>query len=308
MMSDPNSDTADFSSEPSQEEMGWQLPASTEVQVDLGALSHPGRVRPNNEDSYLVARLERTLTPLLTNLPPSDLPARAEEVGYGMVVADGIGGAAGGEVASKLAIQVLVDMQVRTPDWVMRPEGLSDEEWRKRVAQRYERVGAAIKEEAEAKPSLFAMGTTLTLAYSLGSHLFLGHIGDSRAYLHRAGKLHRLTRDHTYAQALADLGVIRPEEVARHRMRHVLTQALSAGRAPFAIELHRAWLQDGDDLLLCTDGLTDLVEDAVIAGALQGAASAVDGCRALIDLALDRGGKDNVTVILARYCFRTGVE
>jgi protein phosphatase len=145
------------------------------------------------------------------------------------------------------------------------------------------------------------MGTTMTLAGSVGADLIIAHIGDSRAYLLRAGKLLRLTRDQTLAQALADAGAIRPEQVATHPSRHVLTGAITTQVGDVPVELQRLRLSDGDQLLLCSDGLTEMVSDAAIAGALDRAGSAASACRALVDLALEGGGKDNVTVILARY-------
>jgi protein phosphatase len=306
MTNDPNSDTAEFAVPPSSAETGSPRPASAEVRVDLGALSHPGRVRPNNEDCYLVARLERVLVPLLTNVPRGDFPTQAAEVGYALVVADGMGGTAAGEVASRLAVRVLVDLQVHTPDWIMRIGEHEEARGIARLAQRYEEVNAALKAEARADPRLTGMGTTLTLAYSLGSTLFLGHVGDSRVYLHRGGELHRLTRDHTFAQALADMGLIRPEEVLRHRFRHVLTRALGAGGSEVVADVQIARLCDGDELLLCTDGLNEMVEDADIAAVLREAGTADEASRALVELALQRGGKDNVTVLVARYRFAPG--
>ena len=109
---------------------------SSLVEVDLGALSHPGKVRPNNEDHFLVGRLERTMQTLLTNLPPGDVPQRSAETAYGMLVADGIGGAAAGEVASRMAISVLVDLVLRTPDWIMRFNDLLVQEVLERRLQR----------------------------------------------------------------------------------------------------------------------------------------------------------------------------
>jgi PPM family protein phosphatase len=145
------------------------------------------------------------------------------------------------------------------------------------------------------------MGTTMTLAGSVGPDLIIAHIGDSRAYVHRAGKLLRLTRDQTMAQALADAGAIRPEEVATHPSRHVLTGAITTHEGDVPVELQHLRLSDGDQLLLCSDGLTEMASDAAIAGALDTTGSAANACRALVDLALEAGGEDNVTVILARY-------
>ena len=141
----------------------------------------------------------------------------------------------------------------------------------------------------------------MTLAGSVGADLIIAHIGDSRAYLLRAGKLLRLTRDQTLAQALADAGEIRPEQVATHPSRHVLTGAITTDVGEVPVELQQLRLSDGDQLLLCSDGLTEMASDAAIAGALDRAGSAEKACRALVDLALEGGGKDNVTAILARY-------
>ena len=145
------------------------------------------------------------------------------------------------------------------------------------------------------------MGTTLTVALSLGPDLTVAHVGDSRVYLLRRGALHRLTRDHTLAQELADLGEIPAGDVATHRLRHVLTQAIGVWEAGGEPEVRRFRLADGDRLLLCTDGLTEMVDDATIAAELGRDRSAADIGQALIDLALARGGRDNVTVVVAGY-------
>src|SRR6516162_435653 len=276
---------------------------SAAVQVDLAARSHAGRVRPNNEDHFLVVRLHRALQTLLTNLPQDLLPVRTEEVGYGMIVADGMGGMAAGEVASRLAIRTLINLALATPDWVMMKEGPEIERVMQRMAERYRRVDAALREEAEADPGLAGMGTTMTLACSLGADLILAHVGDSRAYLLRGGALHSLTRDHTLVQELVDRGVVRPEQAAQHPFRHVLTRALGGRGDEIEAEVQQVLLADADQLLLCTDGLTDMVDATTIGAILQSSASSDDACQALVELALQKGGKDNVTVVLARYRF-----
>jgi protein phosphatase len=141
------------------------------------------------------------------------------------------------------------------------------------------------------------------VAHNRGRDLFVGHVGDSRAYLGRAGDLIRLTRDHTYAQHLADRGIIPQEEVTTHRLRHVLTRALGEFGQTVEADVQQVRLDEGDQVLLCTDGLTDMVDDADIGAALRTAGTAGDACRALVDMALANGGKDNVTVVLARYRF-----
>jgi protein phosphatase len=131
-------------------------------------------------------------------------------------------------------------------------------------------------------------------------------VGDSPAYLLRGGELHKLTRDHTLAQEMADHGQITARDVAAHRYRHVLTQAIGVREAGGEPDIGRLRLADGDRLLLCTDGLTEMVDDATIAAALGQRTSSGEACRALIDLALERGGKDNVTVVVAGYRIPSG--
>jgi protein phosphatase len=282
------------------------LPApgsSGRVQADLGGVSHRGCVRSNNEDHFLVMRFERSMRPLLTNLPAEDIPSQHEEIGYGMIVADGLGGAAAGEVASRRAIAILVDLLLHTPDWIMGGGAPRVERVLERMAERYRQIDAALTEQGNTDPSLAGMGTTMTLAFSLGPDLVLAHIGDSRAYLLRGGQLYQLTRDHTFTQQLLAAGILRPEEVATHQFRHVLMRVLGGGAGQVEAECQSLTLEDGDQLLLCTDGLTNMVEDAAIGEVLQGAESADKACQTLLGLALAHGGLDNVTVVVARYRF-----
>jgi protein phosphatase len=274
---------------------------STRVQVDLGALSDRGKVRPINEDHFLVARFDRSMQTLLTNLPPGQIPVRHGETAYGMLVADGMGGHSAGEVASRNAISLLVDLVLETPDWILRLDDDLIQEVKHRMEWRFQQVQEAIKEQAREDPDLSGMGTTLTVVCSLGADLLLFHAGDSRAYLFRQDRLHRLTCDHTMAQCLADVGAILPEEIATHPLRHILTNALGGKGGKLRVECHELRLEDGDQILLCTDGLTDLVPDAAIREVLQRNTMAADACRAMVDLALKAGGKDNVTVALGRY-------
>jgi protein phosphatase len=276
---------------------------SARVQVDIAAQTHQGLVRKANEDHYLVMRLGRTLQTLLTSLPPDRVPIRAEEVGYGLLVADGIGGAAAGETASRLALSTLVSLVLHTPDWIMSGEEQDIERVIQRFAERYRRIHEALIDEGLGDPKLAGMGTTMTLACSLGTNAVIGHIGDSRAYLFRGGKLHQLTRDHTWVQLLVDSGQMSPEEAARSPVRNVLLRSLGGRESNVEGDFQRAWLIDGDQLLLCTDGLTNMVDDAAIASLLGRAATSQDACEALVAAALARGGKDNVTVALARYRF-----
>jgi serine/threonine protein phosphatase PrpC len=271
------------------------------VHVEVDALSHVGRHRSANEDHYLVARLDRSLSTLVTNLPADSLPAEHTATAYAMIVADGMGGAVAGEVASREAIRGLVDLAVETPDWIMRLDDRSVPEVLRRFGERFRSLKEALVERAKDDPDLSGMGTTLTVACSLGADLILAHAGDSRAYLLRNGRLWQLTRDHTIAQALADSGAIRPDEVAGHPMAHMLTNAIGTQAGGVRVELHHTVLTDGDRLLLCTDGLTDAVGDEAIAGALLATGSASDACRRLVDVALAGDCRDNVTAIVAHF-------
>jgi protein phosphatase len=248
-------------------------------------------------------RFGRTLETLVTSLPPNQVPARAEEVAYGLLVADGIGGGAAGEMASRLALTTLVSLILHTPDWIMSDDAQDVDRVIQRLADHYRRIHAALLDEGLGDPNLAGMGTTMTLAGSLGASAVIGHIGDSRAYLFRDGKLHQLTRDHTWTQMLVDVRQISEEEAARHPMRHVLLRSLGGRDRNIEGDFHRAWLADGDQLLLCTDGLTNMVDDAAIASLLGGAATSNEACQALVTAALNKGGRDNVTVALARYRF-----
>jgi serine/threonine protein phosphatase PrpC len=273
------------------------------VTVDVGALTSAGRVRTNNEDHFLVARLGRALATLATNLPDDCFPAAHASEAYAMLVADGMGGAAGGEIASREAVRGILDLAIETPDWILLLDERTKTELLRRFAGRFRTLRESLVERVRAEPALAGMGTTLTIACSLGAELVVAHAGDSRVYLLRAGSLQQLTRDHTMAQALANAGVIRQDDVAVHPMAHVLTNALGTHEGTVQVELHSLVLEHGDHLMLCTDGLTDMVEDSAIMEALLGAASAEEACRELVRLALEGGGRDNVTVVVARYDF-----
>jgi protein phosphatase len=302
MSATKQNDTVDLPAPTSGMVAARSTPAS--ARVEIGGLSHPGLVRPNNEDHFLVGRFGRFLEILQTNLPPGEVPKQVDEVGYGILVADGVGGSAAGEVASKLAISTLVHLFLQTPDWVLR---VDEDSWRqevqRRATERYEQVNAALGEQARHDPELRGFATTLTMAVSLGQQLFVVHVGDSRAYLLRAGELRQLTRDHTMAQSMAKVGLIRPEQVATHRLRHVLLKALGAPDKPVEPDVHEHTLENADCLLLCSDGLTDMVDEKAIAGILTSGAPAQQICERLVDEALRAGGRDNVTVVFARYRF-----
>jgi protein phosphatase len=275
---------------------------SSLVQADLAGLSNTGLVRENNEDHFLICRFGRYLEAVQSNLPADTVPARSDEVGFGMAVADGMGGMAAGEEASRAALSGLVNLVLHTPDWILRvDESPSPDEIQRRTAERLEKVNETMAAAAEEDNRLRGYGTTLTLAASLGRELFVTHVGDSRAYLWRRGKLRRLTRDHTMAEVLADAKQIERQEVATHRLRHVLTKFLGDHHRPVAPDVSRMPLEDDDRLLLCTDGLNEMVPEEVIGELMAADEPAELVCRWLVDRALTGGGKDNVTVVVAKY-------
>ena len=147
------------------------------------------------------------------------------------------------------------------------------------------------------------MGTTLTAARNMGRQLQIVHVGDSRVYLLHEACLHRLTRDHTYVQMLVDSGQLSKEEAAHFGARHVLVNALGGFDEDVEVDVDQLKLTTGDRLLLCSDGLTDLVDDDAIRQVLIDYRESAEACRRLVDLALAAGGKDNVTVVVASYTF-----
>jgi protein phosphatase len=143
------------------------------------------------------------------------------------------------------------------------------------------------------------MGTTLTLAFVSGWRLFVFHAGDSRCYLHRGGQLRQVTADDTVAANLARMGVIKPEEVGRNRYRHLVTNLL--GRGTVTVHVERIDLQAGDAILLCSDGLTEMLSDERLAAVLESEGDPLEACTSLVAEANEAGGKDNITAVVARF-------
>jgi len=285
--------------------LGQEFPTefSSLVKVDVYGLSHRGLVRPNNEDHFVVVRGGRELEAIMGNLPDDIVSRRFDEVFYGMAVADGLGGEVCGEIASRRALESLLSMVLHTPDWMLRlgkPE-INEVMWR--MADRFIRVHAALLHEAAQDPYLQGMSTTLSTALTMGDDLIVTHIGDSRIYLVRDGQMRQLTRDHTLAQQLIDTGLHQENDQLVKELKNVLKQALGAKVSECRPEVEYLKLGDGDLLLLCTDGLTDAVESDVIEQVLKKDSPAKEISEELLRLALEKGGPDNVTVIVSRYAF-----
>jgi protein phosphatase len=281
--------------------VGPRHPLSSLVEIDVDARSHTGYHRLKNEDHFFVTTLSRTLQTMITSLPAEDVPALVEEVNYVMVLADGMGGHAAGELASRMAISALVSLALEVPDWIFKVDEEQAPEIERRSRKYVQEVGAMLVERGRRDAALHGMGTTLTAVRSFGRDVMITHVGDSRAYLLRGAGLHRLTRDHTFAQLLVDSGQLAPGDAALSRHRHVLTNALGGSSQDVQVDTDRLRLEDGDRLLLCSDGLTDLVDDQTITTILRETTQSSDACERLVQRALDNGGRDNVTVIVAAY-------
>ncbi len=269
--------------------------------VKFGGLTNTGKLRGNNEDHFLISRLSKSMQVCKTSLPGGGKTQLSEEEGYLVVVADGMGGAAAGERASALAVGSVEEFVLNTLKWFLHLSGHDEHVLLAELRQSLERADRSVIERARSNPSLQGMGTTLTMAYSVATDLYIVHAGDSRAYLFRDGELLQLTSDHTLVQSLIDDGSISPEEARRHKRRHVVTNVIGGPSEGVFAEIHKLSLLDGDTLFFCTDGLTQPVDDEAIAKVLKHHHDPDDACARLVDLALRRGGPDNVTVVLARY-------
>ena len=272
---------------------------SSSIRVDIACRSDPGG-QPLNQDHYLVLRMGRHQETMATSLPEGEVPARFDEAGYGLVVANGLGATGTGERASRLAISTLAHLALHFAQWRVRIDPRTADELIARGLRFYQSIDERVTEASLADPDLSGMGTTLTAAYIASDALFLAHVGHSRAYLLRNGGLAQLTRDQTLARRL-DGGDATPVALAAHDRPHILTDAIGGMGGSPSIQIGQFRLQHDDCLLLCTNGLTDVVDDDRIAAILTRPESLDARCQALVDLALARGADDSITVVLATY-------
>jgi protein phosphatase len=267
---------------------------SGHVRVAVVGLTDLGRSRDHNEDTFLIADLAR-----------ADDDGRAEardievsESGTLFVVADGMGGAAAGELASRMATEA-IHAFLRTQWQGSRPDDL--ETAARHLRQSVEHANLVIHSHALERQDLRGMGTTATAAMLFGRELVLAQIGDSRAYLIRGGVATQLTKDQSLTQRLVDAGELTEEQAERSERRNIILQALGPD-ARVKVDLTHQPLQDGDVLLLCSDGLSGLVRREEFGRVVSDADGDLDAAaRTLVALANERGGPDNVTVVLARF-------
>jgi PPM family protein phosphatase len=278
------------------------------VKLSCGALTHQGNLRSNNEDHFLVARLAKSMQICQSSLKNSGETRFSDDDGYLMVVADGMGGAAAGERASALAVESLESFALNTLKWFLHFDKSDEHQLVNELRQGLEIADRAVVDEADANSRLTGMGTTLTMAYSVGLDLYIVHAGDSRAYLLRDGNLEQITTDHTLVQFLVSGGVLSPEAAKTHSRRNIVTNVIGGPNAGVHAEIHKILIQDGDVILLCSDGLNEPVEDGLIAETLNATADPEAAANKLIELALEHGGPDNVTAIVAHYSVESRAE
>ncbi|QDV33527.1 PP2C family protein-serine/threonine phosphatase [Tautonia plasticadhaerens] len=288
-----------------------EYPATAErpllrVRTRCEGLTDRGLRRENNEDNFLIARLTKRLDVCRSSFEHAGRSRFAEEIAHLLVVADGLGGAAAGERASELSISTIEDFVLNCFKWFLHFEPGEKDELVRELRDALRRADHDVYQKARDDRSLMGMGTTLTMAYSVFGQLYIAHAGDSRAYLLRGGTLRRLTRDHTYAQMLLDAGEISPEDARRPGLRNVVTNVVGGPNEGVYVELHKLDLEDGDALLLCTDGLTEPVTEEDIAADLSRFDDPGGACRSLVERALKAGGPDNVAVVVARFALDRG--
>jgi len=275
-------------------------PATASLTVSAFGITDQGKVRATNEDQFLIAKLTKTMRIWQTSLPEPKVQV-GEECGHLFLVADGMGGHRAGERASALAVVAIEHFTLNTFKWFL---GSNSADAQRALAQfqvALEEADARVVEEAAEHPELRGMGTTVTMAFHLAAHLCVVHVGDSRAYLFRQHELHQITEDHTLLNEMVRTGSLHPSEVAGHRLRHVITNVVGGHERGVSVEARAVGLQPGDRLLICSDGLTEMVTNDKIADVLEAEPVPRDAATKLVAMANDAGARDNVTLVIARF-------
>jgi PPM family protein phosphatase len=268
--------------------------------VKTFGITDRGRVRSSNEDQFLIAELTKTMR--IWQASAVDQTAQfGDERGHLFLVADGMGGHQGGEEASALAVLAIQEFTLNTLKWFFEA---NQQEAQRVLGQFHSALREAdrrIRAQAAEHSELSGMGTTVTMAYHLNAQLCVVHVGDSRAYLFRGGELEQVTRDHTLMADLLRSGDIKPADVAKHRFRHVITNVVGGTDVGVNVEAHALEVEAGDRLLICSDGLTEMVTNDVIAATLRAEPDPEPACRTLLAQAIEAGGRDNITLLIVRF-------
>lgn len=267
-------------------------------ELDVHGLTHPGKVRPNNEDHFLICALKKHMEVYHTSLPDVSQLAGDERVALLAMVADGVGGAAAGEEASRMALEGVTRYLSQALKCYYASDLSDDAEFVQTLEEAALKVHNEIAMATQTDNSLRGMATTLTLWLGVWPRAYLLQVGDSRCYVLKDGQLIQLSRDQTMAEELVEQGVFTRTDAANTRWAHVLSSAIGGPQAaPSVKRLEQKWGLVG---LLCSDGLTRHVSDDRIREQLVNMTSSRQACEALIQDALDAGGQDNITVVIGR--------
>ncbi len=268
-------------------------------EIDVYGLTHPGRVRKDNQDHFLICSLHKALTVHGTSLPEFAARRSADDrVAFLALVADGVGGGARGEEASRLAVETVTRYVTDTMRCYYAANPADDGDFIASLQEAASGCHGEFLSRAETDPDCRGMATTLTLWLGVWPRAYLLQVGDSRYYLYRNGELTQLSRDQTMAQELVDLGVLSRADAAKSRFATTLSSSIGGRQSePVVARLDNGW---GYVHLLCSDGLTRHVPDERIRERLAAMTSARQVCEALLQDALDDGGSDNITIIAGR--------
>jgi serine/threonine protein phosphatase PrpC len=268
-------------------------------EIDVHGLTHTGKVRTDNQDHFLICSLRKEIAVHQTSLAGAErLMSGPERLAFLAMVADGVGGAARGEEASRMALEAVTRYVSDTMRCYYATGPSNDAEFYAALQDGARRCHAELRERGESDPEYRGMATTLTLFLGVWPRAYLLQVGDSRCYIHRRGELTQITRDQTMAQALIDAGVLSRGGPVPRGLAHTLSSSLGGGQTdPVVTSLDMSW---DTILLLCSDGLTNHVSDERISEQLRSMTSARQVCEDLLREALDGGGSDNITVIVGR--------
>lgn len=268
-------------------------------EIDVFALTHPGKVRTENQDHFLVASLHRQMRVHLTSLPDGSGTTReTDRLAFLAVVADGVGGGFAGEEASRFALDAISRYVNDSAQCFYTADASDDETFRQTLESAARRVHEELNARSAALPGRMGMATTLTLYLGVWPRIYLLQVGDSRYYFMRDGELTQVTRDQTIAQELIDMGVLTRTDQKIARFSNVLASAIGGEQSsPVVTGVQNDW---GMVHLICSDGLTRHVSDERIRERLLAMTSARNACEMLLQDALDGGGRDNITIIVGR--------
>jgi protein phosphatase len=267
--------------------------------VDCFGLTHQGKVRRKNDDHFLIASLHKLMRVHLTSLPdPDAMPLVSESRGFLFMVADGVGGRPHGDLASGTALRYIAQYVTHLMDLYNRLDPERETQFLAELQKSVQRSHEILVAETERAGEGRGGATTLTMVAAVWPRAYLVQVGDSRCYRLRDGTLERMSQDQTMAQALVEQGALSPSDAEQSPLRNMLASALGGNEArPVTAATDIRW---DDVMLMCTDGLTKHVPEAEIEAELRATTAAEASCRRLVDLALERGGTDNVTVLVSR--------